>query len=314
MATIHPTISVVKLDDTKTKLVPVEDDAANLTLYVVTDGTVVPYTGTVWGMTYDSGGLGDVSVPGEYRLDVTQAGLFQSVIGSSSTDGAMVKEARWRNDPGLAGVNTVTVTVTDDADAVLQGVLVTVHNDAQTDAGFSQITDADGNAVFGLDDGDYQVVLPSTPSYTPVNPYPLTVSGTTALTCEMTTATITAPSASNYLVYGYEPTLDGNTMAAASAVKVTIVACDDKAMYTASDGTIRRLLGTEYSTNSAGLWSFQIDKNAVASGGSITIEREFTNADGNTVTRRLWAVMDDSVANADDQIAFAAWSPSSVRQ
>lgn len=309
MATLHPTVTVVDADGQ-----PVGGDAANLTLYVVTDDEIVPYAGTIWSMGYESGMLGEVIVDGEYRVDVTQAGLFQKVIGVSSTSGAIVVPASWKNDPALAGANTVTLTITDDSDAPLQGIEVTVHNSAQTDDGLVKVTDANGQAVFGLDDGSYKVVLRSTPSYTPANPYTLTVSGTTALTCEMTTATITAPSASNYLVYGYEPTLDGNTMAGSAAVKVTIVACDDKAMYTASDGTIRRLLGTEYSTNSAGLWSFQIDKNAVASGASITIEREFTDADGNTVTRRLWAVMDDSVANADDQIAFAAWSPSSVRQ
>jgi len=47
--------------------------------------------------------------------------------------------------------------------------------------------------VFGLDDGSYKVVLRSTPAYAPANPYALTVSGTTALTCEAAATAVPAP-------------------------------------------------------------------------------------------------------------------------
>jgi hypothetical protein len=84
-------------------------------------------------------------------------------------------------------------------------------------------------------------------------------------------------------------------------------------MTTAADGSLRRLLGTSYATDADGLWSFSIDKGAVASGGSLTIERSWTDAGSNTVKRKQWAVMDATKANGSDQIAWSAWSPHDTR-
>ena len=113
----------------------------------------------------------------------------------------------------------------------------------------------------------------------------------------------------SYLIYGYEYSLDGNTLVGANDVTVKIVSVDHAALATADDGSLRSMVGTSYATDGNGTWSFYISQGAVAAGVTITIERSWTDAGNNTRTQRMWAKMDDSVADVNDRIAWAAWNP-----
>jgi len=97
-----------------------------------------------------------------------------------------------------SGSRTVTVTVTDGTDPQV-GVNVTITNQAETATAAGPLTtDANGQAVFYLDDAaDYRAVPATTPllSGGATN---FTVSGATAVTCAMTAATLPTPAPASY--------------------------------------------------------------------------------------------------------------------
>jgi hypothetical protein len=76
-----PTISVRDADGQ-----PLAGDAANLTLYVVTDGVSVEYVGAI-----------TETDAGEYIVTVDRDGMLQRVTGTSSTSGAIVVPSSWDN-------------------------------------------------------------------------------------------------------------------------------------------------------------------------------------------------------------------------
>jgi hypothetical protein len=120
--------------------------------------------------------------------------------------------------------------------------------------------------------------------------------------------TATAPgSDDSYMIYGFEFGLDGNLPAAEGDVVVTVVTCDQNALYTAADGSLRRLVGTEYETDSDGKWAFYIAKAAVETRTEICLAFEYATGTPTKVLKL--AMMDETVANPQDQIAFAAWKP-----
>lgn len=119
---------------------------------------------------------------------------------------------------GGTGANTVTLTVSDGTN-VVSGVRLTVHNSTQTDAGLVKYTDANGQAVFGLDNGTYKVVLRTTAQYQETNPFTLEVNGTTTQTLTVTPVSIPAPADPAYCtVYCWAQELDGSIPAATFAL------------------------------------------------------------------------------------------------
>jgi len=154
--TLYPTIRVV--DSTGA---PITGDAANLTLEVLTDGTAAAYAGSITEVA-----------DGEYKLAVTQSGTMQSVVGTSTTDEAIVISARWVN-PTNAGTGSAHVHLlvkTDETPAVpVTGASVTVPG-----AG-TQVTDALGSTGWNLDDGTYTVTVRSNGFYTPAASYTVVV-------------------------------------------------------------------------------------------------------------------------------------------
>lgn len=201
----------------------------------------------------------------------------------------------------------VTVTVTLDGDPVLDA-LVTL----QAAGGTTQYRT---NASGVVDDfvrpaGSYALTVAGTGSYQDYSGT-LTVSSggvVTGNTVALTAITIPAPtSADNYVVWATEYGLDGNDALGASAVTVKIVDCDPACLYTAADGSIRHLLGTEFVTDANGQWSFEIAKAAVETRTEISLSFTYTTGTPTKVVKVAW--MDETVANGDDQIAFAAWKP-----
>jgi hypothetical protein len=202
----------------------------------------------------------------------------------------------------------VTVTVTVNGSPVLDACVTLQTAGGQT----TYCTDASGVAdQFVRPAGSYTLSIPGSGSYADYTGTVVVSSAgiVTGNTVALTAITIPSAPSDSYLIYGIEDALDGNGRAGAADVTVTVVACDDSAMTTAADGTLRRLLGTEYPTDASGLWSFSIAKSAVESGGSITIQREWEDAAGNSPKEKQWAVMDSTKANASDQIAWSAWGP-----
>ena len=117
----------------------------------------------------------------------------------------------------------------------------------------------------------------------------------------------TPASADNYAVYGVEYGLDGNVAAGEGDVTVRVVDCDPSCLYTASDGSVRHVIGTEFETDANGQWSFNIAKSAVATRKEIALSFEYASGNPTKVIKLAW--MDETVANDNDQIAFAAWKP-----
>jgi hypothetical protein len=104
MATVSPVVEVVDADGA-----PVTGDAGNLTLTVITDGVAGAYSGSVTEVA-----------AGQYALSVTVAGTLQSVSGVSSTSGAIVVPARWRNS-ALAGDSMAATAASMQAGLDAQG-------------------------------------------------------------------------------------------------------------------------------------------------------------------------------------------------
>jgi hypothetical protein len=206
------------------------------------------------------------------------------------------------------GAAAVTLYVKDGSATPIAGASVTVGT-----AGTLTTAAGTGAATWNLDDGTYTVLIRSSSYYTPAASYTVVVAGGAVTSPAGGVLTVTAialptpASADNFLIWGYEEDLDGAVGAGENEVVVEVVDCSDSALYTAADGTVRRLKGTRFPTNANGIWSFNIAKAAVAAGGQLTILRTWTICGGGSV--KSWAKMDASKANASDQIAWAAWGP-----
>lgn len=93
-----------------------------------------------------------------------------------------------------SGAHTVTLTLLDQDDLPVEGVLVTLWNEAETlRLAGPETTDADGQVVFNRDDGVYQVLVTTTAGFETLAAQELTVSGATSETYVLTRRTATPP-------------------------------------------------------------------------------------------------------------------------
>jgi hypothetical protein len=160
----------------------------------------------------------------------------------------------WAGAAG-SGANEVTVTVTDGTTA-LPNISVTIRNQAGvTLVAGPLVTDADGKAVFNLDDGDYRAVPSTTSLYS---------SGATDFTapadvaCEMTAATIPASTdPALCTVYGYQRDAQGALLGAGEG-SITVAGVPDKMPVVSDDSIIGYSANDVALTNSAGLVSLEL--------------------------------------------------------
>jgi len=211
----------------------------------------------------------------------------------------------WESGVGGGGANTVTITVTSEDAEPLPGAFVTVKNEAQTThvAG-PLMTDADGEAVFGLDDGTYALVITSTARYLPANPYTLVVSGTTELTCEVATVALSTPSdPDNWLLWGVERSVEAGQPL--DGVKVAVVGVSDAMRVSAETDSAYLVLGTTTETDANGQWSIEVPK---ALDGARVSLRKTTDS-----IEETWdAELDGTLADVEGRLAWADLSPSLV--
>lgn len=178
MATRSVSFAVVNTTDPTT---PVTGDADNISLSVITDNVAVPYSGSITELT-----------PGEYGIEVDEAGAMQSVVGTSTTANAIVIPARWQNAPAV-GAHVVTLTVEDGDGNSVGSCPVRVANAGGQLLGYGLTNSATGVVVFNLDAGDYIVTLGPLSDYSPANPYALTVAGDTTADLVVTAISIPTP-------------------------------------------------------------------------------------------------------------------------
>lgn len=113
-----------------------------------------------------------------------------------------------------AGANPVTLALTNLAYVPLSDVRITIRDAAGVATLAVGATDANGEAHFNLNDGDYQVLVSSTPAYEPFLPQMLTVAGDTAAAYTLTPITVGAPASPSLCrVYGWLRTADGQPSA-----------------------------------------------------------------------------------------------------
>ncbi len=164
---------------------PVADDAANLTMRIITDSVAAAATNAPAAVEN-----------GEHSLVVTDDemdGGFVTVEGSSTTANVIVVPLHITPEVLTTGLgdNTVTLTLNDgDGDPVM-GISCVVRNNAETAVVAREVTDADGQIEIQLDDGSYQVRYGPSAAYSFSNPYALTVSGNTTAT--FTCVALTVP-------------------------------------------------------------------------------------------------------------------------
>jgi len=176
MATRSVSFAVVNTTDPTT---PVTGDADNISLSVITDNVAVPYSGSITELT-----------PGEYGIEVDEAGAMQSVVGTSTTANAIVIPARWQNAPAV-GAHVVTLTVVDGEGNPVGSCPVRVSNSGGQLIGYSRSNASTGQVVFNLDAGEYIVTLGPLANYAPNNPHAITVAGDT--TADLTVTAISLP-------------------------------------------------------------------------------------------------------------------------
>jgi len=174
----------------------VPGDVANHSMVVSADGVETPTTNTP---TEASSGLG------YYELVVTAAeniGEAMLVLGSSSTPGIELMEARWNNSAS-AGGRTVTVTVTDTDTDPIQNASVRLGSGSEQQV---ILTDVNGVAEFGMSDGTHVLAVSKAGySFTPTT---VVVDGDESVDVEMDIVSITPasdPAQSN----AYATTRDG---------------------------------------------------------------------------------------------------------
>ena len=133
-------------------------------------------------------------------------------------------DAAWTTGGSGGGVNTVTLTYTDDDSNVVAGLKITCKNVAEDTTVATVATNSLGIAVFALDDATYHFLSPSTPIYDLTN-NTKAVSGTTTASYEVTTTAIPSPSdATLCRVYAYMREIEGGTVLGADEGTLNVVA------------------------------------------------------------------------------------------
>jgi len=127
----------------------------------------------------------------------------------------------WQTLQYSGGANTVTITVDDDSDNLLENAEVTIwSNGTIIDR---QSTDASGVATLSADDNTYTLIVAvPTGGYSSSTNGSFTVSGTTAASVELT-AHVTAPSDPGYVTGYVYADNDGSTGVSGQTATLTIV-------------------------------------------------------------------------------------------
>jgi hypothetical protein len=261
---------------------------------------LVELGGGVYQLAWDQG-------TADPRLEAAYMMYYRVLTGDLA--GLAVSE-RWQfveGDGSASGAAEITLFVKKDG-VLTEGVPVTLQ---ATGGNNVKATDANGEVTFNRDDGDWNYAIEDTASYLGSSGTVTVVGGvvTSPVDGILTVTAVSLPSAAAdcYALYGIEDGLDGNVRAGAGEVTVTVVDCDERALYAEETGLLRRLLGAEFETDASGMWSINIAQDAVEKRGQIALE--FTYTTGVPLKVIKWAVMDETVANEADQIAFAAWKP-----
>ena len=176
------------------------------------------------------------------------------------------------------GENTVTITVDDDDGDPVAQAWVTIKNSGQTARVAAGGTDSNGKMTAGLDDGSYKVIVATQLGYVTANPYTLTVSGTTALTCEVEAISITAPDDPAYCriyIYGIESPGGGFPTGYLRVSQVHSPASSSSKAIVLADSTDRQC-----ALNAAGYAYLDIIKASV-----VTIELDITGVELETKRR-----------------------------
>jgi hypothetical protein len=209
--------------------------------------------------------------------------------------------------PGL-GDNTVTITLEDGDSDPVANILCIVRNVAESSVLGIATTDGSGEVEFQLDNGTYAVHFGPSGLYTFANPYTLTVSGNTDETFACAAwAVPPAPATDNVLIYGYERKVEGDAAFGASDVTVKVISVEGAFRTDAEADAQRSVVGTVYTTDATGLWSFDVSK--ALDGAMITLQKSYTNDAGKTITERWSATIDVTAANEAGQVSWADLQP-----
>ena len=123
--------------------------------------------------------------PGVYRLDLPDAvadvgpAVRAAIIHVLATDVLFTPLRLEFAADTLSGSRVWTIHVEAPAGTALPGARVTLRNDNDDTILDSRLTDAGGDAVFEVPDGDYNVHLEALGKATFTNPTPVTISGDT---------------------------------------------------------------------------------------------------------------------------------------
>jgi hypothetical protein len=210
-----------------------------------------------------------------------------------------------------SGANTVTVTVQTSGGTVYSGVTVSINNQTETGTAYTVQTNSLGQAVFYLDTGNWRAIAAQSREQGG-GATNFTVDGAESVTVTVTALSVpAAASADNYLLYGYERKVEADAAFGASGVTVQVVSVSPAGQTDATANACRRVMGTSYVTDSAGLWSFEIAKTLADS--RLKLKFSWTDSGGAAREEQWQANIAASAANASDQIAWADLSPSKTR-
>ena len=209
------------------------------------------------------------------------------------------------------GLRTVTVTVQNGDGDLLEGVAVSITNQAETsDIAGPQKTDENGEVVFNLDDGTDYRAIPRTTKTLSAGATNFTVSGATAVTCVMTEAALPAPVPADCYVLWCNETDEHDDPVGADDVVVQVMGMTETAQVDGAAQAMRGILNIEHPTNAAGQWSFAIGK--ALNGAGLAIKKSYTDAGGHRVEEEWEATIDEHEADLDDLMPWAALSPRKI--
>jgi hypothetical protein len=255
-----------------------------------------------------------VDAPNPTAITAIQNGLaleatLDAICGVGWTDETLVAlmAAVQALGPGL-GDNTVTLTLNDGDGNPASNVLCVVRNVAGSTVYGIDTTDGGGEVEFQLDDGTYSVRYGPASLYTFSNPYALTVAGDTEETFEcVALAAPSVPSTDNIIIYSFERKVEADAAFGASDVTVKILSVEGRFRTDDETDAQRSVVGTEYTTDATGLWSFEVAR--ALDGARIVLQKSYAAASGTTVTERWTATIDVDAANEAGQVSWADLRP-----
>ena len=183
-----------------------------------------------------------------------------------------------------SGAFPITLYVKDLSANPIQNAKVRIN---ATGGDAVQTTNSLGVVTFNLDAGTYTAYVGTSASYTPAASYSVIISGAGAITSPaggiLTVTAISLPvptSADNYLVYNNERKVEADVAFGAAGMTVKITDLSFSGRVDAAANACRSIIGTTYSTDAAGQWSFELAKTAFVAGAYLTIEKTWTDSSG----------------------------------